>query len=237
MMGYQEFSMKHLMLLSLIVIVGCKQPSSGGFDYPYRELPATPTFSNIAASDSIQDPSIDPFIQEHENNKANYSVQGSDKITYYKFDISMDAKILGQCVSYADANLIKINPVFWATASVWDKRAVVLHELGHCDLGRGHRSYYWVGPRAIYDGGIKPNWGSSTRFLSDGVTPNPNYRGEWPISLMHSSVVRQSRFSVESNYYIFELYHQGLQEDPGFGGNLESDCVAHYGLDGHVHFD
>ncbi|MEM6799919.1 MAG: hypothetical protein AAF696_00870 [Bacteroidota bacterium] len=45
----------------------------------------------------------------------------------------------GSCVhNSVDPNLVKIDLVFWAQASEWEKEFIVFHELGHCALKRSH---------------------------------------------------------------------------------------------------
>jgi hypothetical protein len=229
--------MKHLSILFLIVLASCKPSDKYSVDNLYP-IPANPTIisSDLASTEQIEEPQLQPYVDAFYNLKSDAGIGADGHRVFYKLkDLSSYGSILGRCETYNNANIVYVDNTFFASATAWDIKSVVYHEFGHCDLGRAHRTVYWQGTMANYSG-IKPNWGSYTRYLSDGVTANPNYRGEWPLSLMHRSVVRQAKFQVEYDYYVYELFHEGLSEVPTLG-NSSQNCEARFELDGNIHFE
>jgi hypothetical protein len=228
--------MKQLLLI-MIICVGCKPSDKYSTDNLYP-IPAYPIYSFTALPENqqIEDAQLQPFVDEFYNLKSDAGIsEDSHRVFYQLKDLSIYGSVLGRCETFSNANIIYVDTNFFSTASHLDIKSVIFHEMGHCDLGRNHRTVYWQGTFASYVG-IKPNWGNYTRYLSDGITANPNYRGEWPLSLMHRSIVREAKFSVESNYYIYELFHEGLSEAPVLG-NTEQNCEARFELDGNIHYE
>lgn len=205
-------------------------------------MPLAPTQQELGTNLKVQDQSIEVYVNEFNSYVSSYGTTVINKGIYYNFgDLSsLPGHVLGKCVSYKNDNIVFIDPTFWASASDWDRRSVVFHELGHCILGRSHRTFYYQGPTLHYDGGYKPAWPLVGKYLSDGQTLNPNYRGDWPISLMHRSVVRQARFQVEESYYLTELFAEtdtGPSAVSFEDSYLRSDkCTSRFGLDGNIHF-
>lgn len=228
------------LLVMLLVLSSCK--GAGGSAANIYPEPARPTIpsANLSAVEQVEEPLLQPYVDEFYNLKAEADISDDGHRVFYKLkNLSGYGNVIGRCEYYNNANIVYVDTNFFATASSMDIKSVIFHELGHCDLGRNHRTIYWQGTSAYYDG-IKPNWGNYTRYLSDGITPNPNYRGEWPLSLMHRSIVRENRFGVETEYYLYELFHQGLSEIPVTGNSSMNDslnCEAHQELDGSIHFE
>lgn len=226
----------------LVIISGCK-PSSKYSDesiYPIPDLVKI-NQTELESSLMVKDNQIKPFVDEFFTEVDNYSTTPTHKDIYYKFkDLSNEpGNVLGQCQMFINANILYISQNFWSTASEWDKRSLIFHELGHCALGRAHRTLYWQGTSSSYDYGIVPAWTDANRYLPDGITLNPNYRGDWPLSIMHRSIVRAAKFQPEYQYYVRELMTEGLfSYEGGFSDSyLQSDnCNARFELDGAVHF-
>lgn len=226
-----------------IAIASCKPSDKYSTDtlYPIPNYPTTPNMNEISNELKVQDSSIQPFVDEFNSYIQTYGTTKLNKGIYYTFDdlSSLPGHILGKCTPYKNDNIVTIDSTFWASASEWDKRSVIFHELGHCELGRGHRTLYFEGPNLYYDGGYKPAWPIVSHYLSDGITVNPNYRGDWPLSLMHRAIVRQAKFQTESSYYITELFTDDRVSfvDTSFeDAYLKSDCHARYELDGNIHY-
>lgn len=205
-------------------------------------MPLPPNQQELNGNLKVQDPSIEVYVNEFNSYVSTYGSSVLNKGIYYNFsDLStLPGHVLGECVSYKNDNIVLIDPTFWATATNWDRRSVVFHELGHCILGRGHRTLYFQGPTLYYDGGYKPAWPLVNRYLDDGITLNPNYRGDWPLSLMHRSIVRQARFQLEESYYLTELFTEvgtALVDISFENSYLKNDeCTSRYGLDGNIHY-
>lgn len=230
--------MKKLLFIC-IICASCK-PSN---KYSTESLYPTPTIAAaistiLPVSEQVQEAVLQPFFDDYHNLKA-ANFLSNDRIVYYKLkDLSVYGSVLGRCETYDNANIVYIDPVFFAGANNLDIHSVVYHEMGHCDLGRIHRTLYWQGTFASYDGNMIPNWGNQLQYLADGVTANPNFRGNWPLSLMHRSIVRSAKFSVEYNYYIQELFHVSLYANNSFApGNDSNNCSARLELDGNIHFE
>lgn len=46
---------------------------------------------------------------------------------------------IGRCIISSNGHrVIEIDPSFWFYVSNWDKEVLFYHEMGHCDLNRGH---------------------------------------------------------------------------------------------------
>lgn len=229
---------------TLATVVSCKPSDKYSTDnlYPIPNYAAAPNLLELNDNLKIQDQNLQVYVDEFDSYVSSFGTPILNKGIYYKFQdlSSLPGHVLGQCTAYKSDNLIFIDPAFWATANEWDRRSVLFHELGHCVLGRGHRTLFFEGPSLYYDGGYKPAWPLVNHYLNDGVTPNPNYRGDWPLSLMHRSIVRRARFQPEADYYLTELF---IEDGSGFVDNSFEDaylrddnCSANFGLDGNIHF-
>lgn len=229
--------------LSALFLFSCKPSNQYDTDniYPIPAIPTSYSMIEIQENLKVQDNDIQPYVDEFVTHANDFGTSLLNKGLYYKLsDLSSDAgRVLGKCVAYKNDNILYIDQTFWSTASVWDKRSVIYHELGHCALGRGHRTLYYQGPNVFYDGGYKPAWPMVSRYLSDGTTLNPNNRSDWPLSLMHRSIVRQARFEPEFNYYLTELFTEdgaNFVDNSFIDSYVVDDCTPHYGLDGNIHF-
>ncbi len=133
------------------------------------------------------------------------------KTVYYQFgDLSKEKeKTIGKCFVYPNANLVVIDRNFFDANGDWNRRSLVWHEMGHCLLGRAHRALYYQGPNSSYDGGYKPAWPLVAHYLGDGSV-NPDYRGDWPLSLMNNTIVKEAKFKVEYEYYLRELLQENF---------------------------
>ena len=137
--------MEKIFISILILLAGCKVQS--GFDFPQPELAPYSSNNNISDSLKKNDPSIDIYQNEFLALADSYN---SSLINKTVFSVQKDFRghgwsILGQCLIYDDANLIVVDSSFWKTASDFNRRSLVFHELGHCLLGRGHRTIYYQG--------------------------------------------------------------------------------------------
>lgn len=86
----------------------------------------------------LQESSIEseftPFIQTYET----YKGSSIDPTITIKFG-PLPEGVGGTC-SYRD-NAITINPVYWSSYLEYERKlTLIMHELGHCDLRRGHRN-------------------------------------------------------------------------------------------------
>lgn len=171
------------------------------YDYPFLPLLPTITKNNLSDAQKINDPVIDLYQNEFLDLAASYNYPILQKPVYsVKKDLRGNGwSILGQCLVYDDANLIVVDSSFWASASDFNRRSLVYHELGHCLLGRAHRTIYYQGMNRNYAFGISPNWD----FLT-----HPG----WPLSLMNDSLVKENSFRPEFDYYIRELFDEGNGE-------------------------
>ena len=230
--------------MTLLSLLSCKPSDQYSVDnlYPIPVIPIIPNQQELDDKLKIQDQNLQVYVDEFDSYVSSFGTPTLNKGIYYKFQnlSSLSGHVLGQCNVYKNDNIVFIDPTFWATASDWDRRSVVFHELGHCVLGRGHRTFYFEGSTLYYGGGYKPAWPLVSRYLDDGITLNPNYRGDWPISLMHRSIVRQVRFQPEESYYLTELFTSDGTRflDIAFEDSyLKSDeCTSRYGLDGNIQF-
>lgn len=186
--------MKRILVLMLL-ITSCK--ARQGFDYEMRAYETAPSPLELPEQDRTFDHEINDLVREFEQ-AANENGYPLEPMTIYskKEDLqSSGAHIIGQCRFYGSERLVVIDSQFWKTASAYDKRSLVFHELGHCYLNRPHRVFYYVGQNASYDDAFIPNWDFSTHQ-------------HWPISLMHRSLVREAKFKAEYDYYIRELFDE-----------------------------
>lgn len=188
-------------LITLSILVSCK--AQEGFNYPERFLEIdSPTFG-IPDNMKTSEPEVAAIQAEFEEEAAKHDYPLPEKKIYSQF-ATLKNHILGQCRTYDEANVIVIDSTFWQTSSETDKRSLVFHELGHCLLGRTHRTLYYQGAGRSYDGGLIPDWSYST---------HPN----WPLSLMHRSLVREDKFTPEKDYYLRELFDEQLINEPATG--------------------
>jgi len=82
---------------------------------------------------------IDIFEQEAEDRGIVIDV-GSLELTAHFMDIDED-NIVGQCISYSDATReIVIDNQYWRGLNQLEKEYIMMHELGHCVLGRDHEN-------------------------------------------------------------------------------------------------
>lgn len=199
--------MKTLFLI-LFLLVGCgvKMESEGD---SFHSTPTFPGYIPYNLEDiPTNDADIMVFANELYSIIEDEDVQLDTKTVHFTLgDLSdQGPKVLGQCRIYDNVNVIIISDTFWATAADWKKRNVVYHEMGHCVLGRmTHRTLYYNGP-GVYDGGIVPAWPLVSRYLPDSSL-NPDYRSDWPLSMMGTKTLTEDQFTKEFDYYVFELIY------------------------------
>lgn len=187
--------MKTILLLATVVLTSCKPKAAFEYDNPSLDMAIPDDSISEFSKTSIAE--VDFYKDEFVNLASTYNYTVIKKTLYSaKKDLrNLPGHILGQCITFDDANLIVVDKTFWATASDFNKRSLIFHELGHCLLGRGHRTLYYQGPYLNYGSRMAPYW--------DYVT-HPN----WPISLMHRSLVTDAKFKGEYDYYIQELFDE-----------------------------
>lgn len=237
-----EFALIFVAIIGLLS--SCKPSDEHSLDklYPIPKYPANPQLLDLDDNLKIQSTVLQPYVDEFNSYVSSYGTPILNKGIYYTFQdlSSLPGRILGKCSAYKNDNIILIDPTFWAGASDWDRRSVLFHELGHCVLGRGHRTLFFQGSGLYYDGGYKPSWPSANHYLADGFTINPNYRVDWPLSLMHRSIVREARFRVEATYYLTELFTEDGAEfvDNSFDdAYLHDECNGTLDLHGNIIFN
>jgi hypothetical protein len=199
--------MKNAYIVFFLLITGCKLQK--GLDSPAPELTYDPPTNQIADYLKSNDPSMDIYQNEFIALADDYNSTMFNKPIYsiQKNLIGRGLSILGQCLVYDDANLIVVDSTFWANASDFNRRSVIFHELGHCLLGRPHKTIFYQGLYKNYGSTISPDWDFMT---------HPN----WPLSLMHNTYVKQDQLKSEFDYYIRELF--------GEGGGVEANYNCSY---------
>lgn len=193
-------------LLLLLVVVGCGVQQNDIYDKtPVIVFRPENAPENLTTSEA----DIEIFADELEDIANNEGMEFPTKEVVYVFEdlTSVNQYTIGNCTVYADKNVIRIDIEYWANANDWNKRVLVWHEMGHCVLGRGHRNLWFQTALGTYDGGIVPSWPNESTYLPDGTTPNPNYRGNWALSLMSTYAVSGDKLELEYDYYVHELLH------------------------------
>ena len=109
-------------VLPLLLLSGCSGP--------------TPFFS--------VDPAFIPYRNEFVNYATQYNkVNNSQTISIMFADLPADqlSKEVGVCISgFTDGNHIQIDKITWSSLNDWERRSLIFHEMGHCCLGRVHRT-------------------------------------------------------------------------------------------------
>lgn len=81
------------------------------------------------------DTEFKPYIERYEGHK------GSDIRGMSIIFMSIESPTIGTCwKNNLGYRKIEIDPKFWFRSSDGDRELLLFHELGHCDLGRGHAS-------------------------------------------------------------------------------------------------
>ena len=187
--------MNKALLILVLILLGCKQ--QGGFSYDEPTYVNYPSPFAIAEIDKVNNPDIDSFVEEFKSLAESFNYPLENYIIYTKItDLkSASTHILGQCHIYGNDRLVLVDQAFWQTASEDHKRSLVFHELGHCYLNRSHRTLYYQGTTAHYDQGLIPFWDYATH-------------ANWPLSLMHRSLVSDDKFRHEFEFYSRELFDE-----------------------------
>lgn len=87
---------------------------------------------------SIIDPELQPYYDLYIEHKETYTGFGNSAKVNMRFNI-LPGQYIGRCWKYSNGyRLIEIDRLFWSTASEKDREVLIFHELGHCDLNRGH---------------------------------------------------------------------------------------------------
>jgi len=180
-------------ILLIMIISSCK--GNHGFEYPEYQLSKYTDTSLLPANYKTEDPEILPFYDSFISyaNFYNYPLPGT-KIYLALDDLeASDSHIKGKCIETSEGNAVVIDRSYWNTLSDTSKEILVFHELGHCLLNRTHRTLYFQGTNKTYDQGMIPSWEYST---------HPN----WPMSLMHRSLIGENKYNQERDYYLSELF-------------------------------
>lgn len=190
---------KILLLVLLVMITSCKE--NRGFDYPEYQLSNYTDTSILPANYKTEDTEILPFYDSFMSYANYYNYPLPDTKIYLAMDdlIASDSHIKGKCVKTSEGNAIVIDRSFWKTLSDTSKEILVFHELGHCLLNRTHRILYFQGSNRIYDQWMIPSW----KYLT-----HPN----WPMSLMHRSLIDEDKYNQEREYYLSELFMKNNYE-------------------------
>lgn len=188
-----------LLLKLLVMITSCK--GNNGFDYPEYQISKYTDTSKLPTNYKTEDSEILPFYDSFISYANFYNYPLPDIKIYLAMDnlIASDSHIKGKCVETSEGNAVVIDRSFWNTLSDTSKEILVFHELGHCLLNRTHRTLYFQGTNRIYDQGMIPSWEYST---------HPN----WPMSLMHRSLIDEAKFNQERDYYLSELFMKNNYE-------------------------
>lgn len=88
------------------------------------------------------DPDLQPYVNMYKEHKAYYLGFDSIKVTEIRFGEPRNTK-LGECTKWRNGSFvvrrrITLDPVVWRWMSEVERRMLVFHELGHCDLDRPH---------------------------------------------------------------------------------------------------
>jgi len=90
------------------------------------------------------DPSLEPHVRAYSEFKSEYL--GQEKSNYpifFEFD-DLNEPTLGRCYRPKDPQFVNngrviiLDKPFWDNASYYKREELIFHELGHCDLNRGH---------------------------------------------------------------------------------------------------
>lgn len=87
--------------------------------------------SSCAKPKIIVDPQLAVYVQRFEQalgKKTRFSIQFG----------KLDEGLVGVCIDYGDNVEIKISDYHWPDLDEAHREEVMFHELGHCELGRGH---------------------------------------------------------------------------------------------------
>lgn len=187
--------MKMILVIVIILICSCKAHEGFQYDMPTYTNYASPF--DLVENDKVHDGEIEDLVTEFEliARDLNYPLDGYSIYTKQMDLNSSTSHLLGQCQIYGNDRLVIVDTNFWAKASIDSKRALVFHELGHCYLNRGHRINYYQGPYAHYDRGLIPLWDYATH-------------ANWPLSLMHRSLISDVKFHQENDFYLRELFDE-----------------------------
>jgi len=86
------------------------------------------------------DAALEPYVQTYRDYKLDILDIDYIKNIDVFFQI-LEPYVLGKCIIYGNGDrVILIDPDYWSTMGEADREVVILHEMGHCDLNRGHAS-------------------------------------------------------------------------------------------------
>ena len=81
------------------------------------------------------DYAFENMVLEYQKTKKQYLGTSETKAISIYFKSLRQDGFEGMCTRETDGKLsITIDPVSWFYGSIWDKRALFYHEMGHCDL-------------------------------------------------------------------------------------------------------
>jgi len=118
--------MLYKVILLLFILASCgKNP----FDDDHKHNP----FNRDPRTNITSDATFDPYVEQFEEDYGQYI--GDIPINFAKLE---DQKI-GVCYTWDSGHAeVEIDPDFWKVATELEKKALIYHELGHCELGRDH---------------------------------------------------------------------------------------------------
>lgn len=90
-------------------------------------------------------PELEQYVRTMRENSTRYGVElNSGEVLFSLSDeASLGHEVGGNCSSAGgNSKIITVNRSFWERASSADREALILHELGHCLLGRSHLAGY-----------------------------------------------------------------------------------------------
>lgn len=90
---------------------------------------------------------VSAFVSKFETYRQVYDVAPSCSIpgVYLLADLGDDEdNVIGYCEPWEDAFIIELDQTYWRHAPESERETLILHELGHCVLGRRHRDDYRV---------------------------------------------------------------------------------------------
>ncbi len=137
-------SYKLVVLLLLVLVASC------GLEDPPAVVDVVQQSGNIGEPPADYPAGIDPVLQSYYDKFERLRLQYSDPVvrsTYVpiyvpaKFVAVADADnplAVAVCISGIGWQYIRVELDYWRTATRWEREALVLHELGHCILGRDH---------------------------------------------------------------------------------------------------
>lgn len=117
--------MKTLLLISLILLTSCNLPTK-----------------KQKRTSGLTDPYFDDYISEFEDYCNYYTNQDCEVTTTINFvDTFKNSNALARCYNWENANitnevLVKLST--WRDLDEVQRRVLIAHELGHCELNRGH---------------------------------------------------------------------------------------------------